>query len=74
MNYLWPIVCWFGAMIIASTISVQAQTELDALRFSQTTITGTARSLGLAGATSAMGADLSAATLNPAGLGFYRLV
>lgn len=59
-------------MIIASSLSVQAQNEIDALRFSQTTITGTARSLGLAGATSAMGADLSAATLNPAGLGFYR--
>ncbi len=72
MNYLSPIVCWFVAMIIASSLSVQAQNEIDALRFSQTTITGTARSLGLAGATSAMGADLSAATLNPAGLGFYR--
>ena len=70
MNYLWPIICCLGIVIFAS--SLQAQTEIDALRFSQTTSLGTARSLGMAGATSAMGADLSAATLNPAGLGLYR--
>jgi hypothetical protein len=51
---------------------IWAQNELDALRYSQTTISGTARSMGLGGGASAMGADLSAATLNPAGLGLYR--
>lgn len=34
--------------------------------------TGTARSLGLAGAFSAVGADFSAGALNPAGLALYR--
>lgn len=49
-----------------------AQNELDALRHSQTTLTGTARALGMGGAYSAVGADLTSATLNPAGLGVYR--
>ncbi|RMG70197.1 MAG: hypothetical protein D6722_08980 [Bacteroidetes bacterium] len=49
-----------------------AQNELDALRHTQTTLVGTARALGMGGAYSAVGADLSSATLNPAGLGLYR--
>ncbi len=48
------------------------QNEIDALRHSQTGLMGTARSLGMGGAFSAAGADLSAAALNPAGLGLYR--
>lgn len=53
-------------------ISASAQNALDALRHTRSTITGTARSTGLGGAFSAVGADISAATLNPAGLGVYR--
>lgn len=49
-----------------------AQNELDALRHSQTGLSGTARALGMGGAYSAVGADLTSATLNPAGLGLYR--
>ena len=48
------------------------QNEQDALLHSLYGPTGSARALGMAGAFSAVGADLSAATLNPAGLGFYR--
>lgn len=48
------------------------QNESDALRYSTNSIVGTARSLGLGGAYSAVGADLSSATLNPAGLALYR--
>ena len=48
------------------------QNEIDALRHSQSTITGTARALGTGGAFSAVGADMSAAALNPAGFGLYR--
>lgn len=52
---------------------VQAQNAQDALRFARTMPSaGTARALGMAGAGSAMGADLSAATLNPAGLALFR--
>lgn len=44
----------------------------NALQFSQTGVHGTARTLGLAGAQTALGADLASLTSNPAGLGFYR--
>ena len=57
-----------GSLPLAS----HAQNELDALRFSGSTITGTARSIGVGGAFSAVGADFTAASLNPAGLGLYR--
>ncbi len=49
-----------------------SQNEVDALRFSTNSIRGTARAQALGGAFSAVGADLTAATLNPAGLGLYR--
>lgn len=58
----------FGSYPLVS----HAQNELDALRYSGSTITGTARSIGVGGAFSAVGADFSAASLNPAGLGLYR--
>lgn len=49
-----------------------AQSEVDALRYSQTYFGSTARSIGLAGATGALGADLSTLTNNPAGVGLYK--
>lgn len=58
--------------LVLPTLSVFAQNEQDALLHSLYSATGSARSLSLAGAYSAVGADLSAATINPAGLGFYR--
>ena len=51
---------------------VAAQNEVDAARYSSFTSGGTARSLGMAGAFSAVGADLSSTWLNPAGLALYR--
>ena len=50
----------------------QAQYVEDAFRFSNSTINGTARILGMGGAQTALGADLSSISGNPAGLGFYR--
>ena len=52
--------------------NVQAQYVENALRFSQTTIGGSARILGLGGAQTSLGGDISAASGNPAGLGFYN--
>jgi len=52
--------------------SVLAQTADDVLRFSNQQITGTPRTLGLAGAWSTAGADIASASLNPAGLAVYR--
>ncbi len=43
-----------------------------AYNYSQTDLTGTARSLGMAGAFGALGGDVSAMKSNPAGLGVYR--
>ena len=59
-------------LILSSFLSLYGQNELDAFRHSQFGLSGTARSLGMAGAYSAVGADLSSATNNPAGLGVYR--
>jgi hypothetical protein len=59
-----PLICWQSVLM--------GQNAQDALIHSQTTLSGTARSLGMGGAFSVVGADLSTATTNPAGLGFYR--
>ncbi|MEL6804605.1 MAG: hypothetical protein AAFO91_12585, partial [Bacteroidota bacterium] len=55
-----------------STPILFAQNEADALRHSQTGLTGTARAQGMGGAFSAVGADISSGYLNPAGLGLLR--
>ncbi|MEO0472062.1 MAG: hypothetical protein AAF206_20710, partial [Bacteroidota bacterium] len=65
-RYFLFIACLIGA---AMTF---AQNESDALRHSQSTLTGTARALGMGGAFSAAGADMSAGTLNPAGFALFR--
>jgi hypothetical protein len=49
-----------------------SQNGSDALRFSESFAGGTARSIAMGGAFGALGADFSSASLNPAGLGFYR--
>ncbi len=51
---------------------VSAQTADDALRYSQTFYESTARSSAMGGAFGALGADLSVASTNPAGLGLFR--
>ena len=61
-----------SCLLLWPTVSLFGQNEQDALLHSLYSSTGSARSLGMAGAFSAVGADLSSATLNPAGLGFYR--
>lgn len=49
-----------------------SQNEVDALRYSQSFAGGTARSLSMGGAFGALGGDLSAASINPAGMAVYR--
>lgn len=51
---------------------VYAQEPVDALRFSQTTHGGTARAQAIGGAIVSLGGDISTATVNPAGLAFFR--
>ncbi|GAA4311245.1 hypothetical protein [Nibribacter koreensis] len=49
-----------------------AQNEADVLRYSRTDFGGTARTLGLSGASVALGGDAGTLTSNPAGLGLFR--
>lgn len=55
-----------------ASVSGFAQNEIDALRYSENDITGSARFMGLSGAMSAMGNDLSAITINPAGVAVFN--
>lgn len=52
--------------------AVHAQTLSDALRFSQLSNYGTARSTAMGGAFGALGGDISTLSTNPAGLGVFR--
>jgi hypothetical protein len=61
----------FLATFIAIAISVFGQDDLDALRISSTDILGTARSMGVGNAFSAVGADISNININPASIGRY---
>jgi hypothetical protein len=58
--------------ILFNSIVAQAQYAQDALTFSQSFLSGTARMQGMASAQNALGADISSLAGNPAGLGFYR--
>ncbi|MBK7855476.1 MAG: hypothetical protein IPJ79_11755 [Bacteroidetes bacterium] len=51
---------------------VNAQNEIDALRYSQINFGTTARSLSMGGAFGALGADFSSLSANPAGIALYR--
>jgi hypothetical protein len=65
---------FISPFIIAMLISVTllAQNENDALRYSLINYQGTARFSGLSGAYGAVGADFSSLSQNPAGIGLYR--
>ena len=49
-----------------------SQSQLDAFKYSQTELNGTARYLGMGGAFGALGGDISTIGTNPAGIGIYR--
>jgi len=51
---------------------LQAQSDEDALRYSQLSFGGTARFMGLSGAFGALGGDFGSLSENPAGIGLYR--
>lgn len=68
----------FAITFCAITFEVSAQQVYnqfsnDAVRFSQpTTVAGTARFIGIGGANTSLGGDISSISANPAGLGFYN--
>ncbi len=59
-------------LTIILSVTLFAQNENDALRYSLINYGGTARFTGLSGAYGAIGADFSSLSQNPAGIGLYR--
>lgn len=69
MNHRFALVCFLTLFL---NIGLRAQGVPDALLFSQTIYEGTSRSIAMGNATGAMGGDVTAMCINPAGLGLYR--
>ncbi len=60
------------SLISLAAVSLFAQDEWDALRYSRIYYNGTSRFTSVAGSFGAVGADLSVLATNPAGIGLYR--
>ncbi|WP_347160244.1 OmpP1/FadL family transporter [Pontibacter chitinilyticus] len=60
------------ALLLGWSGTAFAQNEVDALRYTRLGLSGTARIQGIGGAQTALGADISSMTANPAGLGMFR--
>lgn len=60
------------SVLALSAGTAYAQSHLDAYKYAQTELSGTARYLSMGGAFGALGGDISAMTSNPAGLAVYR--
>ena len=58
--------------IFGLIIETTAQTDVDALRYSGSSTTGTARFTAMSGAFGALGGDFSSIAQNPAGIAIYR--
>ncbi|QIL76372.1 OmpP1/FadL family transporter [Hymenobacter sp. HDW8] len=63
---------WLGLTLMGWASHAFAQSETDALRYSQLQFGGTSRTLGIGGANVAVGADLGNLVSNPAGLGLFQ--
>jgi len=59
-------------LLLISSVNFFAQNETDALRYSYLTHGGTSRYVGMSGAFSALGADFSVLSTNPAGIGMFK--
>mgnify|MGYP001007729454 FL=1 len=57
--------------LLTAITAVYSQNEIDALRYSRLSPTGTARFTAMGGAFGALGADFSSLSSNPAGIGLY---
>lgn len=58
--------------LLACAAAASAQSAIDAYNITPTQLRGTARFIGMGGAFTSLGSDLSCMTQNPAGLGLYR--
>ena len=72
MNRLLKKITLFLGCISLIQISIHAQNEIDALRFSEIDWQGTARFMGAGKAFGAVGAEFSALNINPASIGLYK--
>lgn len=61
----------FSIVLLAPVASI-AQDMADALRYSNLSVSGTARAGAMGNAFGALGGDFTSASINPAGLGLYR--
>lgn len=61
-----------GMSALLSTQAAHSQSAVDALQVTRQDFKGTARYMSMGGAFTALGGDLSAISLNPAGIGVYR--
>lgn len=59
-------------VVALSSSALLAQNALDALRYSDFNVGGTARSVAVGGALSALGADFTTTSTNPAGIAWHR--
>lgn len=66
------VICLCASALLLGSGSVFAQGEMDAYKFSQYDLSGTARYMSMGGAFGALGGDISAMRNNPAGLAIYR--
>lgn len=57
---------------VAAVMPMLAQNSYDPMRLIDNELSGTARFVGMGGAMSALGADISVISTNPAGIGLYR--
>lgn len=64
------IILILNCIVLSSTLF--AQEPADALRYSWIISSGTARQQAVGGAMASLGGDITAAYVNPAGLGFYK--
>ena len=61
-----------AGVALCSSSMLFGQGVVDALKYSQQDIRGTARYMGMAGAFGALGGDITTLSQNPAGIGVYR--
>src|SRR5690242_15408761 len=65
--------CLFTALLLVMAVTASfAQLPEDVLRYNYFQQQGTARSIAIGGAMGALGGDISALYVNPAGLGMYK--
>ena len=60
------------ALALLGVTGGYAQSAYDAAKIAQEDLSGTARFVGMGGAMSALGGDISTISTNPAGIGIYR--